>query len=569
MKARRLWFSALVACLVLPFSSIATVVPFGSLTRPMIAGMTIQGTILNGSDSSINQIPTGTVLVYSTVNGYLGKMQILKYGYDLAIKVVTFNADGSILAQADSLIIHGTFSCNLETATEAGSGDFFWHQMSTVLRALEMTSPAKVAVYYTPSNVVTNFTLTPASPATLLNNQHVVVHFSYTTIANHGARIWALPYYNGVLVPGAENQGSVLRPSGSDTSSEWFTIISGIEQVDSVRILMADSAGTTTLFETFIPVSYYFGPNIVTNVVPTPASPAMLGNGQDVNFTFDYAATSAGGVRIFIRPFTNGALSANYDAHGSPLYAVGSGTGTGFFTIVTGAINVDSARVQMWNAAQDTLLFESFLPVNYMFQPNIITNVQAVPVSPAALVFGDSVKVTFSYFANQKVRLFARPWSNGALAPNYAAHGSGLFGAGAGTDSGRAWFTILSGNVRVDSVRVQMWDSTTTTLLQTAYLAVNYSFGSTVGVALQRNQNLPLEYGLTAMSNGTIRFAMPAAGNAAIKVYTCNGRCAATILNGPMTSGYHQVQWDAAKGMYIVRMEVNGHALTSRMAVAK
>jgi hypothetical protein len=121
----------------------------------------------------------------------------------------------------------------------------------------------------------------------------------------------------------------------------------------------------------------------------------------------------------------------------------------------------------------------------------------------------------------------------------------------------------------VDSVDIKMADSAGTTTVFEMYVPVNYTFGPAVGVTLRRNQNLPLEYGLTAMSNGTIRFAMPVAGNAAIKLYTCNGRCAATILNRSMASGYHQVQWEAAQGIYIVRMDVNGHALTSRMVFTK
>jgi uncharacterized protein (DUF427 family) len=677
-KTKWLILSAAVVSLMVPISSIGATVSFDALTRSSIAALTIQDSIIDGSDSSINKIPTGTVLAYKTTSGLLGKMKVLKYGYNLALKIVTYNADGSVAASADSTIIRGTFFCNLDSAKEVSSGgDFWWEQATAVRRILIMTHPAKIAVYSTPTNVVTNFTLSPASPATLANSQHVSVHFSYTTIANHGARIWAIPYFHGSSPVGTTYQGSTLVPSGSDTSSRFFTITSGIANIDSVRILMTDSAGTTTLFETYIPVSYYFGPNIVTNVVPTPASPATLATGANVGFTFDYTTANTAGARIFIRPFTKGALSPNYGASGSPLYAVGSGTGTGSFTITSTEVKVDSARIQMWNAAQDTLLYEAFLPVNFTFKPNSITNIQTTPASPAVLVYGDSVKVTFSYFANQKVRLFARPWSKGALSPHYGAHGSGVYGASAGADSGRAWFTITLSDTGVDSVRVQMWDSANATLLTTAYLAVNYQFkagiitnavltpaspatlsdnahvsvhfnyrtvaasgvriwaipyyhGSQVLTAayqgsvlrpagsdtssqyftitsgtaavdsvdlrmadsagtttlfeiylpvnytftpptgiVQRTQIQPKVYGLTALSNGTIRFAMPVAGKAVIKLYTGNGRCAATLLNRTMTSGYHQMQWEAAKGIYIVRMDVNGRSLTTRMTVAK
>jgi uncharacterized protein (DUF427 family) len=677
-KAKWLGLLTAFASLMVPISSQGATLSFDALTRSSIAALTIQDSVIDGSDSSINQIPTGAVLVYKTTSGLLGKLKVLSYGYNLALKIVTYNADGSVAAGADSTIIRGTFFCNLDSAKEVSAGgDFFWRQKTAVLRAMEMTHPAKIAAYYTPTNTVTAITLSPASPAVLTDNAHVTAHFSYTIAANHGARIWAIPYYHNGIILASAYQGSVLRASGSDTSSQYFTISTGIAQVDSVYIKMADSAGTTTLFETFIPVSYYFGPDIVTNVVPTPASPATLANGANVGFTFDYTTARTAGARIFIRPFTKGALSPNYGASGSPLYAVGSGTGTGSFTITSGEVTVDSARIQMWNAAQDTLLYEAFLPVNFTFKPNSITNIHTAPASPAVLVFGDSLKVTFSYFANQKVRLFARPWSGGALTPNYAAHGSGLYGSGAGIDSGRAWFTITSGDASVDSVRVQMWDSANATLLATAYLAVNcqfkagvitnavltpaspanlndnarvsvhfnyrtvaipgvriwaipyyhgatilaagyqgstllptgsdtssryftissgtatvdsvylqmadsagtttlfglyipvdYTFAPATGI-VNRAQRQPKDYGLTALSNGTIRFAMPVAGKAVIKLYTGNGRCAATLCNRAMTSGYHEMQWEAATGIYVVRMDVNGRSLSTRMTVAK
>ncbi|MBN1559509.1 T9SS C-terminal target domain-containing protein, partial [candidate division KSB1 bacterium] len=57
--------------------------------------------------------------------------------------------------------------------------------------------------------------------------------------------------------------------------------------------------------------------------IQMPPSPVTLQLGEHLNVSFDYFTTNAGGVRIFVRPVTNGAPSPDYGAHGSPLYPAG------------------------------------------------------------------------------------------------------------------------------------------------------------------------------------------------------------------------------------------------------
>ncbi len=78
------------------------------------------------------------------------------------------------------------------------------------------------------------------------------------------------------------------------------------------------------------------GDHLVTNIDLTPDSPNILRTNQHVTFTFNYISNQPGGVRIWARPFSNGALAPNYAAHPSPLYPMGSVVGNGFFTITTG-----------------------------------------------------------------------------------------------------------------------------------------------------------------------------------------------------------------------------------------
>ncbi len=110
--------------------------------------------------------------------------------------------------------------------------------------------------------------------------------------------------------------------------------------------------------------------NFITNIEPTPPSPATLEFYEDVKFTFDYSTNETGGVGIFSIPFTSGSPTPNYTISRSPIYPVGTGSGSAFFTIMHGevTVKVDQVKFQMISYAdQSTLLLEFFIPVEYYF----------------------------------------------------------------------------------------------------------------------------------------------------------------------------------------------------------
>jgi hypothetical protein len=326
-------------------------------------------------------------------------------------------------------------------------------------------------------HLVTGISLGPDTPNILRFNENVNLSFTYATTDPGGVYIWARPFTNGAPTPNYAAHPSPLYPqSASGVATGWFTIQSGSVVVDQIRIQMWNAAQTTLLFETFIPVYYLFGDpvNLVTDVTLTPDTPDVLKFDQDVNFTFNYSTRHVGGVRIWARPFTNGALTPNYAAHGSPLYPIGGGSGSGFFTITSGQVVVDQIRIQMWDDAQTTLLFEAFLPVYYRFRDptNIVTNIEFSPDTPNVFKFNQNVNLTFNYTTNQPggVRIWARPFSGANLTPNYAAHGSPVYATGSGSGSG--FFNLTAGPMVVDKVRIQMWDANQTKLLFEAFLPV-------------------------------------------------------------------------------------------------
>ena len=105
-----------------------------------------------------------------------------------------------------------------------------------------------------------------------------------------------------------------------------------------------------------------------------------------------------------------------------------------------------------------------------------VTKVTLDPPNPNVLLHNQNVKVSFSYATTQAggVRIFARPFVGNAPAPNYAASGSPLSATGSGTGNGT--FTIKSGTVKVDRIRIQMWNANQSQLLFEAFLPVHFEF---------------------------------------------------------------------------------------------
>ena len=327
-------------------------------------------------------------------------------------------------------------------------------------------------------DLVTNISLGPDTPNILRNNEDVTVNFSYSTTQAGGVRIFARPFSGGSPSPNYAACPSPLYPqSATGSGSCTFTISTGQVVVDQIRLEMYDANQTTLLFETFVPVFYLFADpiNLVTDITLSPDTPNVLSFDQDVNLTFNYSTRTVGGVRIFARPFTNGALTPNYAASGSPLYAIGGGSGSGFFTILSGPVVIDQIRIQMWDANQTTLLFEAFLPVYFRFKAatNIVTHISITPDTPNIFKYNQDVNFTFNYNTSQAggVLIFLRPFSGANLSPNYAAHGSPVYATGSG--SGTGFFTLTAGPLVVDKVRIQMWNTSQTKLLFEAFLPVH------------------------------------------------------------------------------------------------
>ncbi len=111
---------------------------------------------ISGSDDfNSSPLAAGSVLVYKTKTGLIGKLEVVSfnktegtfplYTYNvLTINLTTYNASGGIVMQRSNLKIRGTYSCDLDAGAETSSGaDFQWRQDTSTVRYLVPINGAK------------------------------------------------------------------------------------------------------------------------------------------------------------------------------------------------------------------------------------------------------------------------------------------------------------------------------------------------------------------------------------------------------------------------------------------
>ena len=104
---------------------------------------------------------------------------------------------------------------------------------------------------------------------------------------------------------------------------------------------------------------------------------------------------------------------------------------------------------------------------------------------------------------------------------------------------------------------VQNKDTSMVTLIRGSIVGVDDELGLPTSFALE--QNYPNPFNPTT----TIRYALPVQSTVTLRVFDVVGREVATLVNGVMDAGYHQVNWNStnnsgtllSSGMYFYRIE--------------
>lgn len=312
--------------------------------------------------------------------------------------------------------------------------------------------------------------------ASFANGESVELSFEYSTDEDSGVRIFARPFTNGSLTSAYAASGSPVY-TGTGMATANFTISSGSVTVDEIRFQIFNTDQSELLKEFWVPVQYHFGDVGVHDF--TFSEDQNLGSfliGEQVDIGFEYDASNIGeGVRIFIRPFTDGNLTPGYGASGSPVFT-GTGSQLVNFSINSGInVRVDALRVAVVSPDQNTTFQTFFVPVNWYWSTVKITDFNYGANNFFAN--GNNFNISYNYETTEAngVRIFPRPITNSNLTPGYGACGSAL-NTGNGTLS--CGFTINEGNQRVDHIRFRALNPDQTTTLLELFLPVDLYFGS-------------------------------------------------------------------------------------------
>jgi hypothetical protein len=458
------------------------------------------------------------------------------------------------------------------------SGDVIVDQLRFQLKSadqsrvlLEFFIPVE---YHFSNHAIQNVTISPNTPSGMVFGQNVDIAFAYSTTQPGGVRIFARPMTRGATTPGYAAHGSPLYATGTGSGTGYFTISSGNAVVDHIRLQMYNSDQSQLLLEFSIPVDFLYAAHAIKNIVLTPEPPRCMLFNEDVNISFDYITTEAGGVRIFVRPCSGGNLTPGYGAHGSPLYPTGAGSGTGYFSITSGNATVDQLRFQMLNADQSQLLLEFFVPALYPYFPHKITEIQFDPPPPAYLTSGHPVEIKFNYLANQPggVRIFARPFSSGGLTPSYGAHGSPLYPDGSG--SGDGFYEISNLSILVDQTRFRMTNEDQSQQLLEFFLSTPFYYGdqemtgvpgdgSAIPESFTLDQNYPNPFNLAT----SIHFTIPTRAHVALCIFNCSGQEVATLCSEELPAGSYTRNWDGTRfpsGLYFYGLQIDGKMRETR-----
>ena len=297
---------------------------------------------------------------------------------------------------------------------------------------------------------ISNVVFRPASPDTLMPNERVYFTFNYTKPGGD-VRIYSYPR-TSYAIGSAAWSGSPTYKDNNGSGENFFVYNNGAK-VTSVGFYIKDVDGTK-LYDTTFTVDFTYLGFEITDLDIHPASPASLGIGDSLNFSFNYKIPQNFNLKIVTTAMSDKKVVSKQTTSPSPTYTDTTGTGTGFIKIDTLA-TVDNIRFQFIDAATNDTIVEVFKKVYYGFSNEAdrdysISNVVFNPTSPGSLLANEKVNVTFDYSKPYgDIRIYVQPYKSEGNG-NAGTDGSGVYSDNDG--SGDSYFTY-SGNAIVYKVK--------------------------------------------------------------------------------------------------------------------
>ena len=255
--------------------------------------------------------------------------------------------------------------------------------------------------------------------------------------------------------------------------------------IDAVEFKIYNVA-MVLLDQFYVPVDLKWRERGVSNVVFTPEPPACVSTTTQVRLDFDYESFE----NVYTIPYAFDADGALLDTAHQPHppggFPAGAGSAwTDFTPSPEDEMDVATVRLRTFDLPAALIDVSLDLPARIRFDDHPMDGFDFTPGSTAILAVDEPVNVSFQYDTDWMggVKIYARPFCDGQLCPDYSAHGSTVLPMGAHTATG--WFTLTAPG-HVDQVRFQMQDPVLGKTIAQWFEDVDYHFGPSaeiVGVA--------------------------------------------------------------------------------------
>lgn len=563
---------------------------------------------INGDKDSNGLIQPGVILLYKTKAGRVGKLKIqhVAANNNLVLKMFTYDSVGNTYSKNDSIVVPGTWGCDLDSGKVASSSparDFFWSISSEIKRTFGPTNGAQF-IFYDPSfeslslamiksNVLFETPIFANNDSTNRLTEGSIVYYR-TSEARYG-KFKLIKYHNNGLVikwvtfdtVGIRSYGDSLYIPGT-----WLC------DLDSGKIAASG---------THIDVKWNLQSQTIRSLNPLNGAKIGLARQQVLMVeNFDFASGDSlngkngwevyvGGVPMNIS--TAGLSFANYSGSnlGKSLEIVGGVTQQHLFKkfspVDTGSIYLSFLVRVSNNNANDGYIAVLGNPTAGNYRAAVYTKIVGGQVFfGARATIGGSVqtydptpylpnttylltlKYTFIQGSNNDhVRLYVSTNTipaNEPLSANVgplsmgALEGSFQIGSVLVTPGGTSASALNGATILIDGIRVsRTWEGTTLTSVKK-----NESVVLPTSISLEQNYPNPFN------PSTVISYQIPMNGLVTLKVYDVIGREVETLVSEVHDAGSYSVTFNASKlssGIYFVRLTSSGKVHTKKMMLMK
>jgi hypothetical protein len=310
------------------------------------------------------------------------------------------------------------------------------------------------------------------------HGQRIDMSIDYKITHPDGARIYVEAYSGGEPVPTQAVSPSPVFPAGAlgTYNDAFFTVESDDYVVDEVRVYMMDADLTEELLEILVATDFTFGATGVYDISFSEGPYSHLTPGQQLVIDFAYETTEAAGVRVFARPWADGAPLSGYSASPSSLLPP-SGTGEQRFSFPTPDVDMTDVHFRVTNGDQSEELLVFDVPLPLYWRDVRITNILFDVTSPASLFLDEPVTVFFDYFnaTGDDVLIWWQAFTGGDYTPGGIYEASPPVPPGGGSLS--RFFRVESFESEADAARLIVMDAAQTVAFIDTEIPGTYHWG--------------------------------------------------------------------------------------------